>query len=113
MRGITVIGGMQIALVILGWCALGIVLKFNGYPDDNPSVRWTPLAAGLREYGVWLLFVSPSWTGIAIVLHKMEDRVVLNGVVAATGPVLALGIFFLFLAAALEPYARPLLISVP
>jgi hypothetical protein len=112
MREITVIGGLQIALVVLGWCALGVVLKFNGYPDDNPFVRWTPLAAWLREYGVWLLLVSPVWTGIAIVLHPMEDRVVLNAVIAATGPVLALGIFFLFLVAALDPYTRPLLIKV-
>lgn len=112
MRGITIIGGLQIALVVLGWCALGIVLKFNGYPDDNPYVQWTPLAVWLREYGVWLFLLSPVWTGMAIFLHEKEERVVLDAVVAVTGVVLSVGIFFLFLVAAFAPYTRPLLIKV-
>lgn len=114
MREITIVGGLQIVFVVLGWSALGVVLKFNVYPDDNPFVLWTPLAAWLSEHGVWLLFVSPVWSGAAIVLHhRMDDRHVLNAVMTVTGTVLGFGFFACFLLAAFVPYTRPLLINVP
>ncbi|HSG68933.1 MAG TPA: hypothetical protein VLA12_00885 [Planctomycetaceae bacterium] len=109
MRGIAIIAGFQIAVVVIGWCTLGIVLKFNGYPEGDPFIRWTPLAVWLREYGVWFLLISPIWTGIATVLMQKQDRDGLNAVMFAVGAVFAIAILAVFLAATFNPYTRPML----
>ena len=53
---IAVVGLLQVLAVVVGFFALGILMKMNGYPDEV-SIRWRPLARGLREYGAYLLLV--------------------------------------------------------
>ena len=111
MRGIAFIAGVQILLVVLGWCALGIVLKVAGYPDGEPFIRWTPLAVWLREHGFLFLLVPPVWTGTSIMLSHSDDRPVLQTIVAGFGVMFAFGVFMAFFVAAMTPYTRPLLWS--
>ncbi len=63
-RMVTVLGLLQIGCVVLGFFALGIVLKVWGYPD-NPMVRWAPLALFLRTEGGWLLVIPLLWMAYA------------------------------------------------
>ena len=113
MRGIAFIAGVQILLVVLGWCALSIVLKVAGYPDGEPIIRWTPLAVWLREHGFLFLLVPPVWTGTSIMLSHSDDRPVLQTIVAGFGVMFAFGVFMAFFVAAMTPYTRPLLIRSP
>ena len=112
MRGISIISGLQIAVVILGWCALAIVLKFNGYPTNaDPTIRWSPLAMGLREYGFWLLLVTPVWMAIASAFVRRAERAVLKAVTFTLGGILAFAILTAFLIAIVAPYTRLFLIK--
>lgn len=112
MRGVTIIGGLQIVLTVTGWCMLGAVLKFHGYPDNNPFVRWSGLTILLREYGAWLLLVSPLWSGIAVtVLRSGMDRPAVNMMVYSLGAAVAILIFTAFIFATLTPFTRPLLLK--
>ena len=70
-RNITILGLIQLLVVILGFFALGIVLKVEGYPQDPPffaslsRVVWSPYALFLRHYGLAFLLVPVIWTVIA------------------------------------------------
>ena len=56
----------MLLLTVLGYVALGIVLKMEGYPG-NQFVRWTPIAVSLRQHGHWILFVPLLWTAYAVI----------------------------------------------
>jgi hypothetical protein len=59
-RTTTILALLQTLLVIVGFFALGTVLRMTGYPDAL-AVRWNPLAVVLREHGVWLLLLPVLW----------------------------------------------------
>jgi hypothetical protein len=70
-RSITIVGLIQLTLVLLGFFALGIILRVEGYPHDPPfmaslgRVVWSPTALFLRNHGLLLLFVPAVWTTVA------------------------------------------------
>jgi hypothetical protein len=97
---------IQMLLAVLGFVALGCVLWMAGYPD-NPSVRWNPLAAFLREHGVWLLLLPPLWMAFATYAQKVDRGALSYSVACAVGIGLAALIIALYLYAAVFPYTRP------
>ena len=71
-RSIMWVGVAQILAVVFGFVALGIVMKYNGWPDETPQT-FRPLARGLRENGAWLLAVPLLWTIYAIAARRVES----------------------------------------
>lgn len=108
---IAVSGLLQILFMVIGFCALGIVMKMNGYPDEF-MIRWTPLARGLREYGVYVLVIPVTWIVYTIVAAQIERGLFSLDVAVAVGFLLAFLILFVFLYATFNSYTRPLLIHV-
>jgi hypothetical protein len=111
-RPLTFLAILQAFLVVVGFLALGIVLKLCGYPDAF-AMRWNPLAVFLREYGPWLLLLPVLWTLFATAAER-KDRGILSVKVAhLIGMLFAVVIIALYLYACAFPYTRALLIHWP
>ena len=105
-RTITILGLVQMLLVILGFFGLGIVMKVNGYPSDDLGIRWNPLALMLRQCGLILLLFPVVWTVVAALSQNRR-----RDVWAILGIVFSAMIIGLFLYACVNPYYRPMLIG--
>ena len=109
-RNISIVALMQLMLVMLGYFALGIVLKAGGYPHD-PSfaaslsrVVWSPLALFLRNYGLALLFIPIVWT-VFTSLSRDRRVVFSRDVWLVIGMIISIGIIVLFIYACATRYA--------
>jgi len=109
-RNITLLALIQLLLVILGFFALGIVLKIEGYPHDPPfpagigRVVWSPVALLLRNHGLVLLVVPAIWTMIASLAQSR--RIIFSFAVwLIIGIVLSIAIISLFIYACTHRYA--------
>jgi hypothetical protein len=111
-RNITILGLVQMLLVILGFFGLGIVMKINGYPSEDFGIRWNPLALLLRRHGLILLLMPVAWTICAALSQSRESFILSQDGWAALGIVLALIIVSLFIYACVTPFYRPLLIGL-
>lgn len=60
-REIVVITVLQVMVVIVGWFATGIHLKWNGYPDIPAGLVITKHALWIREHGLVLLWLPVVW----------------------------------------------------
>jgi hypothetical protein len=69
-RFIVFLGVLQTMLVFLGFEALAIVMKTDGYPGEPAFIgglvviRWSLRALWLRRYGMVLLLIPLAWTVI-------------------------------------------------
>jgi hypothetical protein len=109
MRQMTVLLALvQTLLVVLGFFALGIVLKASGYPDF-PAVRWNPLAVVLREHGFWLLILPFLWVLFATAVQRLDRSFFTYRNAYVVGIVIAVGIILLFLYASVFPYTLRLI----
>lgn len=108
-RTTTILALLQTLLIIIGYFALGAVLKLNGYPDTS-IVRWNPLAVFLREHGVWLMFLPVLWVLYATVAQHLDRGFFVCRDAYIAGLCIACLIITLFLSAAVAPYTRPLII---
>ena len=106
-RTTTYVAVLQSAVIVLGFLALGIVLKFCGYPNSF-GVRWNPLAVFLREHGIWLLAAPLFWTVFAVKARQLDRGIFSERVAFVSGVCLAGVITLTFLYAAVFPYTRPL-----
>jgi hypothetical protein len=111
-RWLALAGLVMLLLMVLGFVALGIVMRVNGYPNSNPFIRWTPLALTLRQHGHWGLVLPLVWV-IAAVISSHVGRRFLAEVVASALAILALVIPLLFLYAMANSYTHGLLIHTP
>jgi len=109
-RNITVLALIQLLVVVLGFFALGIVLKAGGYPDDPPfpsglgRVVWSPLALFLRQHGLALLVIPVVW---AVITSLSQNRRVIfsQNVWLIIGVIIAAAIIALFVYACARRYA--------
>ncbi len=101
-------GLLQVLAVVLGFVALGIVMKFDGYPDET-FVRWNPLARMLREYGGWFFAAPITWLSVSVVMAHRAGREEPSNFSIVAGFVITVILLFLFIYAALNPFTRPLL----
>jgi hypothetical protein len=110
-RTITILGLVQLLLVILGFFGLGIVLKAAGYHSEHPEeygTRWNPIAVMLRQHGLVLLLVPVVWTTMAAVSQNRRRFIFTLDVWAILGVVFSVTIIGLFLYACVYPYTRPM-----
>ncbi len=106
-RSITQIALAQALVVILGFFALGIVLKASGYPENPTWVRWNTMALFLRYYGGWFLLLPIVWTLISLRCSSNKTGRSLEFACITLGIVLVAGVALLFVYAALNPFTRP------
>lgn len=101
------ISGLVLTLVlVLAYIALGILLKFEGYPDQS-YLRWNPIAVGLRTYGLWSL-VLPVLFVLFAVFAEDQDRWFTVARVGLSLVVIAIVVLaVLYFMAFLKPYTRP------
>ncbi len=106
------LAGLQFILIVGGWVALATVMKFEGYPDDNPFVRFKPVPVALREHGAWALLVPVVYAVAAIVAGEFPDgkREQCSFAISMLCLALAIGLLLAFLISAASPYTRPLLL---
>lgn len=110
VRSIAIIGLLQFACVILAWCALAAVLKFHGYPDVHPFIRWTPLAVWLREFGMWLILLVPLWVMFAMYVER-RDHEGWTGIAVVAGAPLVVLVVLAFGWAVVQPFTRVFLFN--
>jgi len=109
-RYISIVALIQLMLVMLGFFALGIVLKAGGYPHDPPfpaslgRVVWSPLALLLRRHGLVLLFVPLFWT-IFTSLSQNRRVIFSRDVWLIIGVIISVAMIVLFIYACANRYA--------
>jgi hypothetical protein len=106
-RTTTILGLLQLVLLIVGFTALGIVLKFCGYPGEDLGVRWNRLAVLLREHGGWLVLLPVLWLCHAITAQRLDRGVFSYRLTCIIGFCIIAVIIALFFYAAIFPYTRP------
>lgn len=110
-RNITILGLVQMLLVILGFFGLGIVMKMNGYPHEDFGIRWNPLALSLRRHGLILLLVPVIWTVLTALAQNRRRFIFPFAIWAVLGIVFSITIISLFLYACVDPFYRPIWIG--
>jgi len=108
-RTIGIFGTVQVLLIVMGFFGLGIVMKWNGYPDQSLGIVWTPLALFLRLHGLLLLAVPALWTTGAAVAENRGQFIITPNLWMTLGLLLNLTLLGLFLYASIYCYTRPLL----
>ena len=109
-RTIALLGLVQVLLIVLGWAAVTVVLKFHGFPD-NPAVRWNPLSVWLREWGWLFLVLVVLWTIYAAAATTTGSRLFSPGIAALCGGLILALALSLFGYAAVAAVTHPLLVS--
>lgn len=113
-RPISIVGILQVLVIVLGFIALGTHMKFLGYPNAAEYVfRFSPLALFLREYGVYLLLVPPLWMALAVFSSPRDHGIFSLPAVLLQGVAIILIFLCTFLYATVRPGVRPLLFLSP
>lgn len=113
-RPISIVGILQVLVIVLGFIALGIHMKFLGYPTASEYVfRFSPLALFLREYGMYLLLVPPLWMALAVFSSPREHGILSLPAVLLQGVVIILILLCTFLYAAMCPGSRVMVWFAP
>ena len=111
VRIVTILAILQTLLVVLGFLALGAVLKVEGYPETL-GVRWNPLAVWLREYGAWFLLVPILWVSLATAAQRRDRGFLSHRFACFPGVCIAVLTGGLFHYAAIFPHTRPIWMSL-
>jgi hypothetical protein len=114
-RRVAFLAGVQFILIVSGWVALATVMKFEGYPDDNPFVRFKPVPVALREHGTWALLVPVVYAIAAVVAGEFPEGKLQWSWYAMSLLCLTLSmcLLLLFFASAVSPFTRPLILKYP
>ncbi len=102
-RTTSIIALLQSFLIIAGYLAVGIVLKFAGYPDA-PLLHWNPLAVFLKQHGLALLTIPTVWTAWSLYTVRKDHGIFSCRLARILGLILIAGILLGFLFAAFDPY---------
>lgn len=113
-RPISIVGILQVLVIVLGFIALGTHMKFLGYPNAAEYVfRFSPLALFLREYGMYLLLVPPLWMALAVFSSPREHGIFSLPAVLLQGVVIILILLCTFLYATVRPGSRVMVWFAP
>lgn len=96
---------LQISVTVIGFLAVGIVLKLFGYPDAT-VLEWSPMAVFLREYGLAFLAFPLVWCIYAVSADNVDSRWLSPTIAAIFGIAFIFIIGGLFLVAATYPYTH-------
>lgn len=103
-RAITVLGLIQIGMILSSFLALGIVMKiFGGHPD---FVELTPLTSALREYPVVPLLAPALWICYALWAERVDRGMLSARLSLVVGAIMAAAIPVTFLFAAAFPIKK-------
>jgi hypothetical protein len=105
-RLLVFLGLFQTACLVMGFFALGIILKVAGYPEGDPMIRWSPIAVFLRTQGLWLLVVPALWVCFAVYSSTRGKGVFSEGASVVAGIGISAAIILTFLYAAIFPFSR-------
>lgn len=111
-RATTIIALSQTLVIILGFVAVGVVLKASGYPENPMRLRWNPLALFLRHYGLLLLVVPVIWTYFTARSLRDDCLAVTYRTMMGVGVLVAALTITIFIYAALFPFTRPLFLRL-
>lgn len=109
-RSLTFLGLFQFACLLIGFFALGIILKVSGYPEELPMIKWSPIAVFLRSHGLWLLALPAFWVTYAVYSSRRDKGFFSERTSIVIGVLLSGAIILTFLYAAIFPFSRVLLI---
>lgn len=104
-RAVTFIGIFQIASLLCGFLALGIILKICGYPAENPAAEWSPLAVFLRTRGLHFLFVPACWAVYASLAVRINRGLLSEPPAMVLGILISCAILLSFLFAMIHPFS--------
>jgi len=105
MRTSSAITLLQIVTIVLGYMAVGMVLKASGWPLYDSLVRWNPLAVFLHLHGLAFLLIPCLWTICAVRAQQLDRGIFSSRAVNLAGFGLIVVFLVLFLSAAFQPYA--------
>jgi hypothetical protein len=111
LRPVTIIGLFQVLTVFVGMLAVRIVLKMNGYPDDD-TLRWNPSSLFLRDWGSILLLIPVGWTILTLRAEKVSQPAVPPWLLYAVGVLVLIGLIGFCCWSCGDCYTRPMLINV-
>jgi len=111
-RVVVVIVVVQASCVLLGFFALGFMLKMYGYPD-NEAVRWHADAVFLRSYGGWGILMPFFWGTYALVAYQRDRGWLSFDASLVVGALLTIVTALAFVFAAVDSFTVPLLILNP
>jgi hypothetical protein len=109
IRFIIFVALLQFMLVLMGFLALDMVMKTEGYPDDPPfmaslgKVVWSPLALFLRHYGLVIFCVPVIWT-VLVSLSQNRPMIFSQEVWLIAGVIISVGIIVLFIYGCVHRY---------
>lgn len=106
---ITVLGVIQIAAVILGFFALGITMKMNGYPRQDLGIKWNGFSIWLRSYGFLFMLIPIVWILVVSLVKQVYES---HLVIFVSGTLSASFIVICFIYAAIYSYSRPFFINL-
>ncbi len=75
-HAVTTIAILQVFLIVVGWLATSIHLKFKGYPGSaefDPLIRWNSLSVFVREWVLVLFVVPVVWVVQALWLEEWSE----------------------------------------
>ena len=111
---IIVTGLLQIIAVVIGFFALAISMKVNGYPDMvDPTIRWNPGVLFLRHYGWTLLGFPLLWLAYSLIATHKESDLWDPYIAVIIGYSFAVFVLLAFIILAASPYTRPMLVKIP
>jgi hypothetical protein len=102
---------VQSLVVVLSFFTLAILMKIQGYPHAT-WLNWKSEAVWLRQYG-WLAALLPlGWAMASLACERKWPHSVSTRIHVISGALVALAIYFNFLAVGLNPYTEPLIARV-
>ena len=97
-HSITVIGIFQIFLIVIGWLATCIHLKYMGYPDFadmDPLFQWSSLSLFVRSWVLILFLIPVGWMLQALWFEERSDYADSKILNVSTGLVVILTLFLI------------------
>ena len=110
-RPIVILAVLQITTIVLGFVALGFVLKSFGWGRPDVTFRFSEWAVSLRRYSPMFLLVPGLWTVLSLWVESRDSGSPLSTGFLIAGGALAVLFLFAYLTAILSPGYQPLTIG--
>ena len=110
-RPIVILAVLQITTIVLGFVALGFVLKSFGWGRPDVTFRFSEWAVFLRRYSPMFLLVPGLWTVLSLWVESRDSGSPLSTGFLIAGGALAVLFLFAYLTAILSPGYQPLTIG--
>lgn len=110
-KGITIIGVLQVMLIVIGTLVVFGWSKFHGYQEGHPW--FSDYVHFIRRYGWGFLIIPVVWTPIAVRIWNRDSPSWQESLVGVTAALTIAALLVLYSYAVATGYRVPLLQSVP